>query len=131
MCARKSIAACAKGAVIVPGDIGAWLEILGCPYCHRALQLVEVDDLACVACGQHFAVRGGIPLLVRHEEVAALATFSQRYAEERRQEGWRSMSAAQARALPYGSPNGYPVLYWEVRRQTFASLLRLLSEEGP
>jgi SAM-dependent methyltransferase len=76
-------------------------------------------------------VRDGIPLLVRHDEAAALTTFSQAYADQRRREGWPSMTAEQARALPYRSPQGCPVLYWEVRRQTCATLLRFLSEEGP
>jgi SAM-dependent methyltransferase len=33
--------------------------------------------------------------------------------------------------LPFGSPPGYPPLYWEIRRQSYTALARLLKRQGP
>ena len=112
-------------------NITDWLDVLGCPYCQGALQLVEEKALHCPACGRRFPVHGGVPSLVRREDAATLAAFSRRYQEARRQEGWRPMTPEQARELPYGAPPGYPPLYWDVRRQSYERLMHLLSREGP
>jgi SAM-dependent methyltransferase len=47
------------------------------------------------------------------------------------QEGWSALTAQQASGLPYGQPEGYPPLYWEVRRQSFTGLMSVLAREGP
>ena len=68
---------------------------------------------------------------MHQEDVATLAAFSRSYAQARREEGWRPLTATGAQALPYGSPPGYPPLYWEVRRQSYETLMHILSREGP
>ncbi|MEE8390849.1 MAG: methyltransferase domain-containing protein [Anaerolineae bacterium] len=108
-----------------------WLDVLGCPDCQGALRLIDDKALHCPACGHRFLLRGGVPSLVRRKDVMMLAEFSRRYREARLREGWRPLTPQQALALPYGSPPRYPALYWEVRRQSYEALMRLLSREGP
>jgi uncharacterized protein YbaR (Trm112 family)/SAM-dependent methyltransferase len=111
--------------------LSAWLDVLGCPYCTSPLEEVDDGALRCTACGRRFPQQDGIPLLLRTEEVEALGSFSHRYREARLSEGWRSLDAAQALALPRGNPPGYPPLYWRVRRQSYRALQRFLAREGP
>jgi SAM-dependent methyltransferase len=87
--------------------------------------------LRCSTCARRFLVRDGVPSLLRGEEEAALADFSRGYRQARHKEGWRPLSREQALRLPYGSPPGYPSLYWEVRRQSYRVFAELLSREGP
>lgn len=110
----------------------AW-DALGCPYCGGALAPMEEDGEAmrCLACGKGFAVKGGIPSLQRREDADKLARFAEQYQEARLGEGWQQLTPEQARKLPYGQPPGYPPLYWEVRRQSFCTLMRLLARQGP
>ncbi len=68
---------------------------------------------------------------MRQEDAAVLADFSRRYRDARLQEGWRPLTREQALALPYGSPPGYPALYWAVRRQSYEALTGVLSRQGP
>jgi SAM-dependent methyltransferase len=69
--------------------------------------------------------------LLREQDVTRFARFSREYRESRLRDGWPALTPEQALALPYGQPGGYPPLYWEVRRQTFAVLMSLLAREGP
>jgi SAM-dependent methyltransferase len=109
----------------------AW-DVLGCPYCCGALASAEGDGRAlyCLACGEQFAITGNIPVLQRREDEDKLARFAEQYQEARLGEGWQQLTPEEARKLPYGQPPGYPPLYWEVRRQTFCTLLRLLARQG-
>lgn len=104
---------------------------MGCPYCQGALRPGRKGGLCCSECGHQFALRGCIPLLLRHEDAARLAGFSGDYREARLRDGWRPLTPEQMLALPYGSPPGYLPLYWEVQRQSYARLRRLLADEGP
>lgn len=70
-------------------------------------------------------------MLVRAEDRERLEQFSQVYRSARLREGQGILSVDQARALPYGRPPGFPALYWEVRRQSFAALMGILAREGP
>jgi SAM-dependent methyltransferase len=107
-----------------------WGEIVGCPHCQGALQIAG-DELACTGCHRRFPVQDRIPALLRQEDAQRLAGFSQRYREARLRDGWQPLSEDQALALPFGRPPGYPALYWEVRRQSYRVLMRLLAREGP
>ena len=116
-------------------EIRGWLDVLGCPRCRGPLCLAG-EALECPPCGHRFPVLGGfrsqfVVSFVRQEDRDRLAAFSQRYREARLREGWRPLSAAQALALPDGSPPGYFPLYWEVRRQSYRALMRILAREGP
>lgn len=106
---------------------------LGCPYCQAALDATETSSTPwqCCECGQHFAVDGQIPVLLRREDVTRLAEFSRQYREARLREGWQPLTLEQALALPEGSPAGYPALYWQVRRQSYRALMDILALEGP
>jgi SAM-dependent methyltransferase len=70
-------------------------------------------------------------VLLRQEDVSRLAEFSSQYREARLREGWQPLTLEQALALPEASPAGYPVLYWQVRRQSFAALMDILARQGP
>lgn len=107
-------------------------DALGCPYCQAAL-LVSQDALAwqCRECGQRFASQGQIPALLRREDAVRLAEYSRQYREARLGEGWQPLTQEQALALPEGCPAGFPALYWQVRRQSFAILMGILAGEGP
>jgi SAM-dependent methyltransferase len=111
-------------------ELARWLDVLGCPYCHGPLR-ADAECLVCIDGGHPFPVPDGIPSFVRQEDRARLATFSRQYREVRLSEGWRPLTVDQAVALPFGSPPGYLPLYWEVRRQSYKALVRLLAREGP
>ena len=111
-------------------ELTRWLDVLGCPYCHSPLQQ-NAEGLVCTGSGHLFPVLDGIPSFVRQEDRARLAEFSRQYREARLSEGWRPLTVDQALALPEGSPPGYLPLYWQVRRQTFRALVRLLACKGP
>jgi SAM-dependent methyltransferase len=72
-----------------------------------------------------------MPVLLRPEDRARLLHFSLEYRDARLRDGWQPLSLEEAQALPYGQPPGYPPLYWQVRRQSFAALMSVLAREGP
>jgi SAM-dependent methyltransferase len=110
----------------------AWLAAIGCPYCQGALHsAADKVGLTCSGCGQTFALRGRTPVFLRAEDVERLARFADEYRQARLRDGWRPLTQEQALALPYGQPPGYQPLYWQVRRQSFCALMRLLAREGP
>jgi len=118
-----------------PGDFAEtllrdWGDVLGCPSCGVALAPAGAA-LRCSRCEQAFALSGGIPALLRPGDSARFAAFSVRYRQDREAEGWRPLTPAQARALPCGRPPGYAALYWPVRRQSYAALLRWLRRSAP
>ena len=108
-----------------------WGDVLGCPYCHSALEFKDNGQIFCLGCSHRFSFQNLIPMLLRQEDLDLLEEFSRNYVQARRREGWCPMTAEQALALPYGRPPGYPNLYWEVRRQSYQVLMRLLEREGP
>jgi SAM-dependent methyltransferase len=60
----------------------------------------------------------------------SLTAFSQAYRDARLREGWQPIPPADALALPYACPPGYPPLYWKVRRQSYEAFVCHLAEEG-
>ncbi|MBN1810292.1 MAG: methyltransferase domain-containing protein [Anaerolineae bacterium] len=111
-------------------DITRWLDVLGCPCCHSLLRQ-EAEGLVCTDGDHWYPIVDGIPSLVQPEDRARFAQFSLRYREARLREGWQPLTVDQALSLPFGSPPGYPLLYWEVRHQSYRALMRLLAREGP
>jgi SAM-dependent methyltransferase len=105
----------------------------GCPYCQSALTAGGHPGLPwqCCGCGQRFALEGGIPALVRREDAERFSAFGEAYRQARLHEGRRRLMPEQALALPSGRLPGYPPLYWEVRRQSFAALMGFLARWGP
>ena len=83
-----------------------WREVLGCPYCQSALQPADSEgrSLRCLGCGHQFPVQDRIPVLLRQEDTARLAAFSDQYRQARLQDGWRPLTPVQTLALPYSSP---------------------------
>ena len=75
-------------------------------------------------------MRDDVPLFLGARARATFHDFAQAYRAARLQEGWEPLSPSQALLLPFGSPPGYPQLYWQVRRQTFRRLVRMLEKEG-
>jgi SAM-dependent methyltransferase len=82
--------------------------------------------LRCPRCEETFPFEGQVPVLLGPKDATRLAAFSARYGRERVDEGWQALAPGPARALPYGRPPGYPALYWPVRRQSYAALVRQL-----
>lgn len=109
----------------------AWLDVLGCPICLGTLVPHGEAGLECITCATQYPVAGGIPSLVRPGDRARLAAWSHGYQLARKADGWCPLSREAALGLPFVSPPGYPALYWQVRRQSFRALLRLLAQEGP
>jgi SAM-dependent methyltransferase len=108
-----------------------WERVLGCPYCRGALELYDPKTILCSGCNRPFGYQDAIPVLLRHETIAQFAHFERQYREARLEEGWGPLDPAQALDLPCRQPNGHPVLYWQVRRQSFRALMRRLANEGP
>jgi SAM-dependent methyltransferase len=111
-------------------ELAGWLEALGCPYCRSPLRQ-GATGLECTADGHRFPVANGIPSLLRQPDRAGMAAFSERYRSARLNEGWRPLPVRQALDLPFGSPAGYPPMYWPLRRQSYEVLVRLLARKGP
>jgi SAM-dependent methyltransferase len=111
-------------------ELAHWLDILGCPYCHSPLR-PDAENLVCTDGGHPFPMLAGIPSFVRQEDRSRLTAFSRQYREARMSEDWRPLTADESLALPFGSPPGYLPLYWEVRRQSYRALVRLLAHAGP
>lgn len=111
-------------------DLATWLDVLACPVCLGELSFRAERLLACAACGRRFPVADEIPSLIPEGRSAGLERLSRRYRQARLDEGWRPMTDRQLLALPQGSPDGFPPLYWRVRRQTFGAFLALLRREG-
>jgi uncharacterized protein YbaR (Trm112 family) len=114
----------------VSEGIADWLDVVGCPECKGALRLTDDGALVCAPREHWFAIKDGVPALVRSRDVKRLTSFSHDYREARCAEGRRPLTSAQALKLPYGSPPGYPPLYWEVRRQSYQSLMHSLIQLG-
>lgn len=112
-------------------ELAGWLDILACPSCRGALKRQGDGVLACPACPEQFPVSQGILSLIPKHRDAELEAHTRNYSQARRDEGWRPMTPRELAALPDGSPDGYPPLYWEVRRQTFEAFTRFLRQEGP
>jgi SAM-dependent methyltransferase len=55
--------------------------------------------------------------------------FAAEYRRARLAEGIEPMTPEEVRALPEGNPRGYPRLYWEVRRESWAALRALLGRQ--
>ncbi len=110
-----------------------WLDLLGCPQCSGTLQLTgpASTPLQCRACSRAYRVEGPTPVLLREQDLARFAQFGQEYRDSRLRDGWTVLTPQQALGLPYGQPEGYPPLYWQVRRETFAVLMSILAREGP
>ncbi len=68
--------------------------------------------------------------LLLAERAHAFDERGRAYREARLRDGWQPLASEQLLALPFASPPGYPVLYWQVRRQTYRALLRLLAASG-
>lgn len=109
------------------------MDLLGCPECRGPLESAGPagDALRCQMCGRGYEVEGSTPVLLREEDRARFAQFSREYRDARRRDGWPALTEQQALDLPYGQPEGYPPLYWPVRRQTFTVLMSILAREGP
>jgi uncharacterized protein YbaR (Trm112 family) len=112
-------------------ELTRWLSVLACPDSGGDLHQEAEHLLVCVACRQQFTVEQGIPSLIPEDRRAELTAQSLSYRQARLDEGWRPMTQRQLLTLPGGSPEGYPPLYWEVRRQSFRAFTHSLQQEGP
>lgn len=116
-----------------PGMKEDWLDVIGCPSCQHALHFDNgyTSSLVCQLCGNQYTIKNRTPVMVRQEDLEILTEFNRQYQRMRLKEGWRPFTAEQSLTLPFGRPSGYPTIYWEVRRQSYSRLRKLLSEQGP
>ena len=106
------------------------LGILACPLCGGRL-CNDDNGLSCPADGGDFPIRpSGLLDLRPPDGRAAADAFAARYRAGRVADGWRPLSPEVARALPDGHPPGFTRLYWQVRRESWAVLSKLLREFG-
>jgi SAM-dependent methyltransferase len=111
--------------------LDGWWDAIGCPHCRGRFVLAAEDMLLCPRCEERFEVFGSVPRLLPAARAVALAQWSRSYREARLRDGWRPLAPEQLFALPFSSPSGYPALYWQVRRQTYRALLRVLAARAP
>lgn len=110
---------------------GGWLDLLACPVCGG--QLAPQDDgLRCAhdraAYPRH--VSGLLDLRPPALREPADA-FAAAYRRARLAEGWCAWDAETARVLPLGQPPGFTRLYWQVRRESWAALRKIVTGFGP
>jgi len=105
-------------------------SLLACPGCLGRLTVEPGEAFVCSGCGGRFPAEGDIFSLVPPSRRPALDSFASRYRRARIEEGWHPLSRADCLALPEGAPEGYPPLYWPVRRQTYHALFALLDDTG-
>jgi SAM-dependent methyltransferase len=127
------VAACVTESKVRRSDtrLGDWSHVMGCPKCRQALGTVHEGGVGCTGCGTHYPVLAQIPRLLPACQARAFAQSSHLYRKARLRDGWRPVTPEQALALPFGSPPGYSLLYWQVRRQSYRRLRRFLADEGP
>jgi SAM-dependent methyltransferase/uncharacterized protein YbaR (Trm112 family) len=110
-----------------------WFDLLGCPNCQNVLDFDSnhTEYLLCQQCGRQYAFQDKTPILLREEDIEYLTCFNQAYQRTRLKQGWRPLTAEQALKLPFGQPDGYPRMYWEVRRRSYTAFMEVLAEQGP
>lgn len=112
------------------GLLDGWWDAVGCPHCQARLIQAADDVILCPRCKERFGVCGSVLGFLPAARAVALGEWAGAYREARLSDGWQPLTPAQLLALPRGSPPGYPPLYWQVRRQTYRALLRLLAASG-
>jgi SAM-dependent methyltransferase/uncharacterized protein YbaR (Trm112 family) len=112
-------------------DWDRWLTALGCPHCQGALTRSDAEGLTCDRCGVTYDSQEAVPAFLSTVECDVFDRFASEYRLARLCEGWEPVSADQALLLPFTAPPGHPRLYWQIRRQTFRRLARLLDREAP
>lgn len=107
-----------------------WWDAIGCPHCQGRFVQDADGALLCLHCQERFVECDSVLRLLPPARMAALDEWSHAYREARLRDGWQPLTLEQLSALPFASPPGYPALYWQVRRQTYRALLRLLAARG-
>ena len=113
-----------------PDPLAGWWNRIGCPNCQGGLAPDAGGALLCPGCKERFERRGSVLRLVPADRAATLDRWGRSYREARLRDGWQPLAPEHLLALPFASPPGYSVLYWQVRRQTYGGLLGLLTERG-
>lgn len=113
------------------GLLDSWWDAIGCPHCRGRFVPGAEGGLLCPRCEERFEVCGSMPRLLPAARVVASAEWSRSYREARLRDGWQPLAPEQLCVLPFSSPPGCPVLYWQVRQQTYRALLRVLTAWGP
>lgn len=102
---------------------------IGCPLCCGPLAIYG-DTLRCPAHRISFPRHPHGFLDLRPPELRESGdAFAAEYRRARLAEGIEPMTPQEVRALPEGNPRGYPRLYWEVRRESWAKLANLLRRQ--
>jgi SAM-dependent methyltransferase len=102
---------------------------IGCPLCGGPLALYG-ETLRCPVHRVAFPRHAGGFLDLRPPDLRAAGDqFAAEYRAARLAEGLEPLTPEEARDLPEGSPPGYPRLYWQVRRESWAALRELLRRQ--
>ncbi len=102
---------------------------IGCPLCGGPLAIYG-ETLRCPSHRVAFPRHPSGFLDLRPPELRATGdAFAAEYRAARLAEGIELLTPEEARALPEGSPRGYPRLYWQVRRESWSALRELLRRQ--
>jgi SAM-dependent methyltransferase len=102
---------------------------IGCPLCCGPLAIYG-DTLRCPVHRLSFPRHASGFLDLRPPDLREAGDeYAAEYRRARLAEGIEPMSPEEIRALPDGAPRGYPRLYWQVRRESWAALCGLLGRQ--
>jgi SAM-dependent methyltransferase len=103
-----------------------WTPRFACPECRAELQARR-----CVRCGREYQPVDDIWRFLTPERRAAFEPFVQQYRIVRAQDGHRPTSADYYRALPSVADADPRAREWQIRRETYANLLRHVFAAAP
>lgn len=99
-----------------------------CPYCQTALELVDAGCQRCPTDNHTFAREAGIWRFLRADRMPALAQFIDEYETVRRAEGRGAEYAGFYEALPFEDVTGVRSGDWEIRANSYQTLLSRIVE---
>ena len=110
------------------------LKTLVCPNCLSSLRAegtfesLEDGTLACTEEGLAFAVRRGVPWLVRPHKEAELRAYAKSYSGVWQREGWGAEQDGYLLNLPHKDTTGRQKSKWRVKARSMKVLLDLVDE---
>jgi SAM-dependent methyltransferase len=108
-----------------------WAPRFACPECSAELFGSNADVCTCARCGNRYAQANGLWHFITPPRLERLAPFLQQYRRVRGYDSRRRTSADYYRGLPWVGPDDEHASEWQIRRETFAHLLRHLLAGAP
>lgn len=101
-----------------------------CPQCAVSLTASTSGVLSCVKCRTAVPLRDGIYRFLRPERQAEIQPLLAQYRRVREEDGYRQAGAAYYQSLPTVDARDPQAATWQVRRESFRNLGRLLRRFG-